>query len=205
MNNLPAVNEDDHMIAAARDDVGYGRIMTFNKGEYLLEKKEVPLGTEVRFHRREWTKVWIRFNPKPVQQMIYRVASGQVMPPRESLGDLDREKWDLFNGQPNDPWVKQYYVPMDILSSGDQVTFRTNSSSGRRSVSQLCMVAANRSKYGEPSIPIIRLGKVSFESGGFRNWKPDFIIAGWEEDVGEKRDVTIEKMDGEEPIDEVPF
>ena len=51
---------------------------------------------------------------------------------REELPDNDPEKWTEkdADGQPRDPWVEQWYLPLIGVENGDFVTFVTGSKGG---------------------------------------------------------------------------
>jgi hypothetical protein len=214
MTNLPMRREDDYIIEAAKMSVGFGRILTFNKGEYFLDKVEVSLGTKFRAHTREWVKVWINFQERPIVQKIYRIALGQEPPDRKTLGYLDRSEWEPgFDGNPKDPWALQFIVPFESLETGEIVAFRTPSKGGQRAVSELCSMCAFRSKRGELSVPIIALATTSFPTKNFgKVHKPQFDIAGWDEDAGVHHEMMPEQLGGaaaalaRDPIDdEIPY
>jgi len=215
MSNLPIVHtEEDNIIEAARENAGFGPILTYVKGEYFLEKKMVDLGTQFKVYTKAWVQVWINFGP-PVQQFIYQIAKGQKPPEREKLGDLDKTKWATgLNNDPKDPWVKQFLLPFEFVDTGDRVTFRTSSGGGKRTVADLCSLCAFRSKRGDPSIPIIKLASTTFSGrqGVGKVQKPQFDIVGWDEDDGVYRAIDPEIIDGDGraaaqvPIDdEIPF
>jgi hypothetical protein len=212
MTNLPMIHrEDDYIIRAANKSAGFGRILTYVKGEYFIDKVLVSLGTKYKVYTREWVHVWINFDERPVQQKIYRIAQGQVPPERDTLGSLDRSKWGLgFNGQPKDPWVLQYIIPFEAVD-GEVIAFRASSSGGMRAVADLCKLCAFRSKRGEPSIPTIVLASTTFPSTKFGNVKkPQFDIVGWDEDSGARYEINEESLgeSGEEnppPIEDIPY
>jgi hypothetical protein len=187
-------NENDYIIEAAKSDVGFGRILTFVKGDYFLDKEEIPLGSEFKVHTKEWVQVWINFDTRPITQKIYRVARGQKAPDRETLGNLDRSKWlDGFNNQPKDPWVLQYLIPFESLETGEIVAFRTSSWGGRRAVAELATLCAFKSKRGEPSLPTVKLDKSSFQSKSYgKIQQPQFTIIGFDNDVGERHEINMD-------------
>jgi hypothetical protein len=213
MSNLPMIPEEDHIINAAREDAGFGRILSFAKGEFFLDKQVVQLGSEFRVHWRGWVKVWINFDVTPIRQMIYRVAYGEVPPNRQALGDLDQTKWKLgLNNQPKDPFVKQYLIPFESLETGEIIAFRTSSWGGRRAVSALCLLCAHKAKMHEPSVPVVRLQTSSFQTTKYgKIQQPEFVVAGWESDTGERPEVNVEPGGDEGSSshkdfeDEVPF
>jgi hypothetical protein len=212
-NNLPITyTEEDHIINAAKDDAGFGRILSYAKGEYSLDKVFVPLGTEYRFYAKSWVQVWINFGP-PVEQRIYQVTKGQKAPDRNTLGDLDQSKWPTgLDGRIKDPWVKQFLIQFENVETGELCAFRTSSSGGRRAVAELCQLCAFRSKRGEPSVPIIKLASTSFQTKNYgKIAKPQFDIVEWEKEGDEHHEIdpeTINKpgTDGAgAPFDEIPF
>jgi len=209
MSNLPIVHtDDDYIIDACREDAGFGRILTYVKGEYFLEKKEITLGTQFKVYTKSLVHVWINFGP-PVEQRIYQIAKGQKAPDRETLGDLDKSEWEIgLNDEPKDPWVKQFLLPFEFINTGDRVTFRTSSGGGKRAVAELCSLCAFRSKRGDPSIPVIKIESTTFpgKKGVGRVHKPQFDIVRWDEDDGEWHELEVESKGAQVPIDDnVPF
>src|SRR3974390_681178 len=199
VSNLPTIHsEDDYINEEAGEDVGFGRILSFAKGEYTIDKTPVKEGSEFRVHYRGWIKVWINFTTAPPTQRLCRIGGGEKPPERNTLGDTDQSLWEEFNGKPKDPWVLQFLMPFENTETGETVAFRTSSFGGRRAPAGLAPAGATRARHGEPSLPTVALAVTSFSTKSFgKIQKPHFVIRGWE-DVGgpEGRDEIVEKIGG---------
>ncbi len=100
---------------------------------------------------------------KVVDRLIGKVADGFKPPKREELGDTDRTSWKEkdANGQPRDPWVSQWFVPMIAVETGDFVTFVTGSKGGAAAVAGLCRVYGHKNREG--MLPIVALRTRSYK------------------------------------------
>ena len=177
--------EAENILVAAKEDAGFDKLLKFKKGEYLIGEELVPLGTEYIAHAVGWTKCWIKFvDGGVVERKTYRVAYGERPPEREDLDDLDRDKWpEGLDGNPADPWVYQYLLPLEHLPSGEVVIFVTSSAGGRRAVADLCSAYAKRvGKRANCGQPIVKLAKAEMPTKKIRQGaRPYFEIIGWDE------------------------
>jgi hypothetical protein len=142
----------------------------------------------------------VRFEDgKLVEQHIQKIASGQKLPPREQLGHQDPAKWEKDpSGQPKDPWVEQWYLPLVGLEDDEVRTFVTGSKGGIGAIARLCNVYGRR--YGDGTLPIVALKVRSYKHKQFgRVETPDLEVVGWDGTPMPKRSA------GEELNDEVPF
>ena len=119
----------------AEDDGGGpgGPLLKFKKDEhFILGADKVPEGTEFIAHPQEVRKGWSKFeNKKLVDEKTGKPVLGFVVPEREELGDLDPKKWPKNDaGQPADPWVKQSFLPLENVTTGQLVVFVTSSHGG---------------------------------------------------------------------------
>lgn len=81
-------NEAEDIIAAAREDAGFDKILKFRKGEYFTNDKPVPLGAEFVGHPEAWTKCWIKFEEnKVLDRRLFRIARG-AFGGKRAVGDL---------------------------------------------------------------------------------------------------------------------
>lgn len=209
--NVPAQRgtEAEKLLAASREDAGFEKLLKFRKGEFLIGEELVPLGTEYIAHVVGWTKCWIKFvDGEVADRKSYRVAYGEQPPEREDLGDLDRDEWpEGIDGGPTDPWVYQYLLPLESLSTGEIVIFVTSSVGGRRAVADLTAVYARRvAKKGNGGQPVIKLGKTDMPTKRYGKVpRPHLEIVGWDDlpDDGSKAPPTVNSED--EFADEIPF
>ena len=209
--NVPAQRstEAENILGAAREDAGFEKLLKFKKGEFLIGEELVPLGTEYIAHVVGWTKCWIKFvDGEVADRKPYRVAYGEQPPEREDLGDLDRDTWpDGLDGKPADPWVLQYLVPLENLSSGEIVVFVTPSTGGRRAVADLCAAYAMRvAKKPNSGQPIIRLRETAMPTRRYGKVpRPYFEIFGWDESSDDGNETPPAVTSEGEFADEIPF
>jgi hypothetical protein len=154
-----------------------GRLVKFSKdGKFVTSDDGEPVSEDAEFAALcdETLVGWIRFNgedapPDRHQGLLY---DGFVMPPRESLGDLDEAQWELgLSGQPADPWQHQMCLVLQHVDTKEMFTFSTQSVSGRRAVGNLLRHYDRMRRSGADEYPVVRL-----KPGGF-NHRDDRI--GW--------------------------
>jgi hypothetical protein len=135
--------EATNILAAAKEDAGFEKILKFKQGEFSIADDPVPLGSEFLAHPESWTKTWIKFvDGQVADRKLYSVARGEKPVQREELDDYEESTWPKRDGKPNDPWVFQYLLPLENTSTGEIVIFVTPSVGGRKAVSDLCRVYA---------------------------------------------------------------
>jgi hypothetical protein len=132
---------------------------------------------------REVAVTWSEFPkdepPIHVGGLLYE---GYVLPPRESLGNLDKSKWPLgLSGMPEDPVKNQIYLPLQNVDTKELVTFITGSRTGRNAVGSLLRHYERMRKAHPDELPVVRL-----RTGGFNHkderigWvtTPAFVVVG---------------------------
>jgi hypothetical protein len=68
----------------------------------------------------------------PPDRRMGLLYGGFVMPPRETLGDLDQSKWEKgLSGAPTDPWQHHLYLVLQDTATSELFTFVTSSVTGR--------------------------------------------------------------------------
>jgi hypothetical protein len=177
---LPAEAGNNPWLQAAADAGGGGRILKFIKGTYEVNDVEVPIGTEFVAHIDQLVRGWTRFQDgKVTGQHIGKVKDGYRVPAREEFGDLDQNKWERDTaGQPRDPWVLQWYLPL-IAQDGELLTFVTGSKGGIGAIGTLCRVYGRKKRDG--LLPIVKLQVRSYRHERYGKIEtPDFVIVGWE-------------------------
>lgn len=173
--------EIENIQAAAQADAGFEKILKFKKGEYAIGEDAIPLGTEYLAHAVGWTKSWIKFkNGEVAERKLYRVARAEKPPERQELDELD--KVDLvIDGMSADPWVYQYLLPLEDMTSGEIVVFVTATHGGRRAVADLCQAYTRHAKKGHGGQPIIKIGCTDMPTKKFGKVpRPEFEIIGWD-------------------------
>jgi hypothetical protein len=207
---VPAADEAKNIGNAAQEDGGFETLLKFKKGEYFAGGEEVPLGTEYIAHCIGWTRGWTKFeNQQVTDRKMYRVADGRRPADRDELDSRDEKLWPIgISGAPADPWVFQFYLPMESRETGEVVIFVTSSFGGKRAVADLCKAYSRRvARTGKSEQPVIRLGKAKMPT---RQWgdvpRPDFEVIGWTGDEHEGiREVKPMDSVKDELDDEIPF
>ncbi len=168
----------------AEDDGGGpgGPLLKFKKDEhFILGADKIAEGTEYIAHPQEVRKGWSKFeNKKLVDEKTGKPVLGFVVPEREELGDLDPKKWPKNDaGQPADPWVKQSFLPLENVTTGQLVVFVTSSHGARSAIATLCGAAARNVHRGNPRIRL-RVGSYKHSKFG-RVQVPEFTVIGWDD------------------------
>jgi hypothetical protein len=155
-----------------------GCLLKFNKGKFLNDTGEVPAGTEYMALVPELRIGWVRFeHGKPAEHRIFLVRDGAKPPPRESLGYLEKHRWE----RPDlDPWQLQAMLPLAHTESGEISTFVTNSRGGRAACGDL---AKRYARYATTSmVPVVSLRVASYEHGQYGEvFNPRFEIERWQD------------------------
>jgi hypothetical protein len=160
---------------------GMGRLLRFKKGHYYIGDDEVAVGREFIAHATQLARGWVKFGDGTVEeQRIGKVIDGFELPDRDTLGDLDKNKWETdLTGKPLDPWVSQVYLPLEDRETGELVVFVTGSHGGRTAVGSLCNQAARNLVRGNP---IIRIDVRSYKHKVYdRIETPLFVVVGFTE------------------------
>lgn len=202
-NEIAIKNETQLLLAAAEEEgSGVGRLLKYSKGHYFANEDEVPIGTKLIAHTRQFTRGWVKFvGGRLVEQKIGRVIDGFALPPREDLGDTDESAWEMGNdGRPRDPWVKQLYLPFEYPETREVLTFVTGTAGGRTAVRSLVTSATRTADRGSAIVKLATRTQKHSQYGRIEH--PDFQIVGWsaEPTVTKVKDVTPAFTD-----DEIPF
>jgi hypothetical protein len=155
-----------------------GRMVKFGKdGKFVTADDDEPIDESAEFVALcdETLIGWIRFHrdgetpPDRVQGLLY---DGFVMPPRETLGDMDQTQWvNGLSGKPEDPWKHQMCLVLQHTETRELFTYVTTSDTGRRAVGNLLRHYDRMRRSGTDEVPVVRL-----KVGGF-NHRDDRI--GW--------------------------
>ena len=159
-----------------------GPLLKFKKDEhFVLGADKVPEGTEYIAYAQEVREGWSKFKDKKlVDEKSGKPVLGFVLPERDELGDLDKKQWPKNdNGQPADPWVKQSFLPLENVATGQLVIFVSSSQGGMSAIATLCGSAARNIRRGNPRIRL-RVGSYKHPKFG-RVQVPEFTVVGWED------------------------
>ena len=97
-----------------------------------------------------------------------------------SCPDNDPKNWkeEDADGNPRDPWVKQWYLPLIGVESGEFVTFVSGSNGGNNAISNLCQVYGHNMRDGLLPIVALKTGSYKHKKYG-RIEEPDLSVVGW--------------------------
>jgi hypothetical protein len=187
---LPAVPDSRTNVERYLDEVApsmiVGRLSKFSKeGKFILNdtQEEVSPETDYVALCPEALAGWILFRKDaPPDRVMGLLYGGFVMPPRDTLGDLDPSEWPLgLSGAPDDPWKHQIYLPLQNADTREFITFVTSSKTGRSAVGSLLRHYERMRKSHPGELPVVRL-----KTGGFNHkderigWvnTPTFVVVG---------------------------
>ena len=106
-----------------------GRMIKFGKdGTFTTTDDGEPIASTAEFAALcDQTLVgWLKFNGagESSTREMGLIYGDYVMPPRESLGDLDVTKWEEgLNGEPADPWAHHMYLVLQDVETSALYTF----------------------------------------------------------------------------------
>ena len=95
--------------------------------------------------------------------------------------DTDPAEWKEkdASGNPRDPWVAQWFLPLIGVDTDELLTFVTSSKGGVAAVANLCRVYGGKHQRGR--LPIVALRTRSYKHKQFgRIETPELVITGWE-------------------------
>jgi len=221
-SNLPAVAPSDNRTAVQRylDDVApastVGRLIKFSKdGTFITHDDGAPVnpGAEFIVLADQTLIGWVKFGAPGEQpeRNMGLLFDGFVMPPRETLGDLDPSTWETGpDGKPADPWQHHRYVVLQHTDTQELFTFTTSSPTGRRAVGDLLKHYTRMTRTHPDQLPVVRLGVGGFNHKDDRvGWvkTPKFVVVGRApRDSAAKPDTsTAAYLEDSLPDDPIPF
>ena len=182
-NQLPAKQEDlaNRFLKVAKEtsSEGIGRLLKFIKGKFFVGDDEIPIGHECIAHVSELARGWVKFEDGAVvEQQIGKVAEDFQPAARDELGDTDSDQWETdSSGKPRDPWVFQFYLPLEDAETGEIVVFVASSHGGRGAIGKLCNIFGRNASKG---LPIIRLNTSAYKDKLYgRIETPEFPVVSW--------------------------
>jgi hypothetical protein len=161
-----------------------GRMIKFSKdGKFVTADDDATIDDEVNFAALcDQTLIgFLKFNGQgePPDRHMGLLYDGWIMPPRESLGDVDKSKWEIgLSGQPQDPWQHHVYLVLQNVETQELFTYVTSSQTGRRAIGNLLRHYDRVAKTDSSFYPLVRL-----KVGGFNHrdervgWVPTPVLA----------------------------
>jgi hypothetical protein len=155
-------------------------LLKFAKGKWFIGDDEVAAGREFIAHPDQLAQGYTKFvGGKVVEQKIGIVADPTfVLPSRDELGDTDENRWEIDNnGKPRDPWVLQYFLPLEDGDTGELMSFTTSSQGGNSAIGKLTGLYLNNMHRGRPMVQLAT-GFYKHKTFG-RVEVPEFKVSGW--------------------------
>jgi hypothetical protein len=167
-NALAIVNDADlaALAAAARElaptDI-VGLPLKYAKGRWTVrETKDAevdvratdPFVVDVLSYREGWFR-WE--NKKPTHKFLGRRVDGFISPPRHVLPEADQDEWPIGPKGPTDPWQEVQQLVLRDLTTGQLVTWTTNSYGGRLALGELFDNFVTESKKHPALSPVVLL------------------------------------------------
>ena len=157
-NNLPVISNNQSALAnlaAVASQAQQMRLLKFVKGKWLIGDDDVSTDRQFIAHAHQLAHGWVKFSDrKVVEQRVGIVAEGFQMADRDELGDTDTSQWEIEDGKPKDPWVKQYYLPVEDADTGELLTFVTGSQGGNSAIGKLTSQFVRNVRNG---LPVVQL------------------------------------------------
>jgi hypothetical protein len=187
---LPAVPDTRSSVERYLDEVApsmiVGRLAKFSKeGKSVVQDTQEEIDPEADFLALlDQTFVgWIKFNEDaPPDRVMGLLYGGFVMPPRDTLGNLDQSKWKIgLSGKPEDDWKHQIYLVLQHADTKELYTYVVSSRTGRSAAGNLLRHYDRMRRTHPDELPVVRI-----KTGGFQHkdervgWvnTPVFVVVG---------------------------
>jgi hypothetical protein len=196
MTDIDHDTQLENIAKGVRDDEAV-KLLKFksNTEEFVIGDKYVPVGTKYVAYPMKWTKTWDKFvEGKKVEQKTYRVARGEAPVEREELDDVHLIDSKGSDGKSNDPWQKQYWLPLEDVATEQLVVFVTGTWGGQEAVRDLVTEYKKQQKQGQRGNPIVQLSMVDKDTKHGIKKATKFSIVGWDEEERLVPDSLVETM-----------
>jgi hypothetical protein len=148
-------------------------------------KISVPIGSTQPYpidplsHMEEWV-LW--HDKKPVKRIgPGRRVDGFILPVRERLGYLDQTQWPFRNGKHEDPWQEAHYLTLKDTTTGELLTWVSNSFGGRKCIGGLLKQFAANAKKHPGKYPVVLLSSRTDPHPDYGHVeKPVLTIVDWQ-------------------------
>jgi hypothetical protein len=110
---------------------------------------------------RGWTRWW---DKRITDYRLGYAVDGFIPPPRDELGDFDRDAWQVWN-RGRDPWQLAWSMPLYNQVSGEEVLWSTDTMGGCDALAALLQAFADRldlNPSDNKTLPVIELGSSSY-------------------------------------------
>jgi hypothetical protein len=163
-----------------------GQLVKFTKeGKFVVsaDGTEIDESKDFIFQADQTLIGYVRFNQEgPPDRVMGLLYEGFVMPPRETLGDLNESTWELgLDGKPADPWQHHVYAVLQDPATSALYTFDAASKTARRAVGVLLRHYDRQMRTHPDTYPVVRLKRSGFNHRDQRvGWVhvPAFAVVG---------------------------
>jgi hypothetical protein len=206
-NELSKIDPEAAKFLAVAQNIQAGanpRLIKFIKGDYFMGEENVS-GKQYIAHIKQLARGWVKFSGgECVERRISKVEDGFEIPPRAELDDLDDSQWEKDgSGHPRDPWVKQYFLPLEDFDTAALAIFVTGSQGGLEAIARLCQLYARDWSKG---LPMIDLATASYKHKRHgRIETPDLRVIGWQPPPGALGNDPSSNGPDPNPSAEIPY
>ena len=177
-------NIDAYLEATAAESAQY---LQFAKGEWLagVDEEEVEAGTEMVPNIAGITCGHVKWQDKVVVDEAMTPIVEGLFTPREALGDLDKDLWDVDDdGVPRDPWTRTTKVPLKDPATGEEFIYSTSSRGGIGAVGRLVSAIRKGQRQGNTGLPVIRLDVDDYKHKTYgKVFVPKFSVVGFKSEA----------------------
>lgn len=190
-----------------------GDFLKFSKGDWLFGRNadEMDRGTRLVANVAELKVGWQRWEGgKPTDTVMGRVMDAFVPPVRASLGDMDKDHWevDQSTGQPRDPWQLTNTLILKAEKGDDLYTFSTSSKGGIGAIAKVAGEFGKHMRSRPSELPIVALEVDSYAHPNKalgRIKTPVFKLVGWADKSAFDDALAADAAAAEELGDDLPF
>jgi hypothetical protein len=202
---------------AAESNRIVGDLLKFVKGDWTAgrDSEEIPEGTELIAIMDEMLVGWLKWeDSKPADMRLGKVSDGFMPSRRAELGDDDKDRWELRDGVPRDPWQLTNVLILKGVETDRLFTFTTSSKGGIGALAKLAGAFGKHMRQRPDEFPVVALGASSYKHPDKSRGKidfPVFEVLGWVDKgpslaalAGEIAAEKHEVVDDEPPFDPDP-
>ena len=188
---LPAVSDDQLAKALSHtvDEAGGVSNAGLNflgfsgkQGTYSLGKKKDDVEEEQLFLVEPAATIagWTCWKDSKAVGKHTWLATDAFMRPEVVVHDGDLDEHGPYRKNSGDGWKEMMGIGLiELTDMGTSIEYSTTAVSANNGLKDLIQEAADRLARGEPSYPIIWLGREKFTAQGSTNWKPTFNVDAW--------------------------
>jgi hypothetical protein len=175
----------EELLSSVASSSHVGRLFRFDGGEGMFttpdDGNEVAEGTEFVALCDQTQAGYIKFNGagNPPDRVCGLIYDGFRVPARQTLGDQDPSQWAAgLDGQPQDPWVLEFSLVLQLAGTHELYTFQTRNTTGRKAVAHLLQHYDRMVRMGSTELPVVSIRKGGYHDKRRGNvWVPTPVFA----------------------------